>query len=390
MPFELLPLSLWRLLGLVPSALTAVDADGRPRLVVRRVLLMLVFLPLFALVQFLHWFFFLLDELFYPGYRRVAVERPLFVLGVPRSGTTFLHRVLARDTRFTTFTTWECLFAPSIVQRKLWLGLAALDRRLGRPLHRLLAWVEGVVFRHLEGVHQVRLDAAEEDYLALLPILRSFILIVPFPGSKEVWRSGRFDTALPEAERRRVMAYYRACLQKHLYVHGPHKTLLSKNAAFAPWTGSLCREFEDARILACLRSPFETLPSQLSAIADGVRLFASNPDGGYYRRQMLDLIPFFYENLLTALPQEAPGRHLFVKMDDLKSHLAREVQTAYERLGIAMTDGFRAVLAEEDALARRYVTSHQYSAASVGLDEAEMRQRLAAVQARLDSAPQTP
>jgi hypothetical protein len=187
------------------------------------------------------------------------------------------------------------------------------------------------------------------------------------------------------AERKRVMSYYRACLQKHLYVHGPNKRLLSKNASFAPLAASLCTEFPDARFIACLRSPFETVPSQLSSIADGIRLFASNPDGVFYRRQMMDLIPFFYENLLTSLPRAAPGRHVFITMTALGLHLAREIAAAYERLEIAMNDDFQAVLREEEEKARTYVTAHRYSLDSLGLDETEMQQKFAAVMTRLES-----
>ncbi|MGH3562828.1 MAG: hypothetical protein ACRDTN_13790, partial [Mycobacterium sp.] len=33
-----------------------------------------------------------LDELVYPRYRKQALDRPVFIVGNPRSGTTFLHR----------------------------------------------------------------------------------------------------------------------------------------------------------------------------------------------------------------------------------------------------------------------------------------------------------
>jgi hypothetical protein len=35
-----------------------------------------------------------LDRIAFPGYRQQPIDRPIFIVGNPRSGTTFLHRLL--------------------------------------------------------------------------------------------------------------------------------------------------------------------------------------------------------------------------------------------------------------------------------------------------------
>ena len=78
----------------------------------RRWLLLLIGLPLFCLFQLLHWLGFLLDELLFRDYRKVRIEAPVFISGIPRSGTTFVHRSLAQDrAQFTTVSTWEAALA---------------------------------------------------------------------------------------------------------------------------------------------------------------------------------------------------------------------------------------------------------------------------------------
>jgi len=384
MPFALLPFSFWRFLQLAGRSFFVIDDAHRLRYSFRRTVVMLVFLPLFAAVYLIHWLGFFMDELLYRGYRKVEIKGPVFVVGVPRSGTTFLHRVMARDAQFTTFATWECLFAPSITQRKIWLTLAALDHKVGSPLQRLLRWFEKNAFKDMDGVHKVRFDAAEEDYLTLLPIMYCFILILPFPLSNQIWQIGRFDHSVPLRQRKLVMRYYRACLQKHLYVHGPEKILLSKNASFAPLVGSLCDEFPDARFIACMRPPLEALPSQLSAIIDGIRTFANGPSMHFYRERILDVFPSYYHNLLTVLPRCARGRHVFVNMADLNSQLSTRVEALYSKLGLPIRAVFRTILAAEDAKSRGYVTQHRYSPVSVGLDSSEMQRIFSDVYARYD------
>ena len=146
-----------RLLLLALSTLRP-GPSAPPLAFLRRILVMAAFVPLFALVQLIHWVGLLLDEILFRGYRRVEIHEPLFVLGVPRSGTTHLHRVLAQDPQYTTFSTWECLFAPSVTERRLLMGLGWLDTRIGRPLGRLLDRLERRVFDGMAQVHSMGLQ----------------------------------------------------------------------------------------------------------------------------------------------------------------------------------------------------------------------------------------
>jgi hypothetical protein len=339
---------------------------------------MAAFVPLFTLVQALHWLGFLLDELLFRGYKRVRVTEPVFVLGPPRSGTTFLHRVLAQDPRLTTFSTWEALFAPSVTQRRFWLALGAVDRRVGRPLGRLLAWLERRLLGGLDAVHATHLDAPEEDYLAFTPVMACFILVLPFPLAEPLWRLGRFDRDLEADRRARLMGYYRGILQRHLYVHGADKRLLSKNASFGGLAGSLLATFPDARILCCMRDPLESVPSQLSSIRPGVALFDSERAAADLGERLLDALAFHHENLLRVLAPLPPERRVFLPMSTLGADLAHTLRSAYRRLGLVMTPELAAVLEREEAAARRYATRHRYSLDALGLDAGAIRARFAA------------
>jgi hypothetical protein len=312
-------------------------------------------------VQLIHWLGLFLDEILFRGYRRVEIQEPLFILGVPRSGTTHLHRVLARDPRFTTFSTWECLFAPSVTERRLLMGLGWLDARLGRPLHRLLQWLEGHAFAGLDQVHRMSLQDPEEDYFTLMPVLACFILILPFPMDPYLWRMGTFDRDMPAADRSRLMAFYRGCLQRHLYVHGPDKRLLSKNAAFAPLASSLREAFPDARFVVCLRTPRQTLPSQLSSLESGVRLFRVLDVTPDFRERLARQLSFYYENLERALDDLPDSRCAWVTMAALKADLAKTLVAVYAQLGWELKEPFGTYLAGETEQSRSYRSGHRYS-----------------------------
>ncbi len=373
---------------------TVVPGPGHPRPSAKRLLVMSGFIPLFVLVQASHWIGFLLDEIFFRGYRRIEIREPLFVLGVPRSGTTALHRLLAQDADLTTFSTWECLFALSVTQRRFWMALGRLDALAGRPLGRLLDAIERRAFKGLDAVHAMRLSDPEEDYFSLMPVLASFILILPFPESDRLWRMGTFDRDMPDAGRARLMDFYARCLQKHLYVRGPGKRLLSKNAAFAPLAGSLSARFPDARFIVCLREPAATLPSQLSSLADGIAFFdvlSVVPD---FRARLTDQLGFYYRNLEQALGGQPQERCIWVNMRALQADLERQTLAIYARLGLPVSADFRAAIARQANAARTYRSAHGYTLDQFGLcpdgidrDLGDVYRRLAARSLQSEPGP---
>ncbi|WP_405232384.1 sulfotransferase family protein [Lentisalinibacter salinarum] len=365
-----------RIAGLCRQTLAPSRFPGLLRYV-RRVAVGAVFLPALLLLQAAHWIGFLLDEVFFRGYRRVAIREPVFVLGTPRSGTTYLHRLLAADTRYTTFATWECLFAPSITERRFWTALAAADRLIGSPGARALAATGRAALRRIDDKHPLGLAEPEEDYFCFLPLLCCFILVVPFPEARWVWRMGTFDRDMPEAERRRLLAWYRRCLQRHLYAHGPDRTLLSKNAAFAGMARSLAREFPDARFVVCERDAVEVIASQFHSVADGLRLFGVPPDDPLFRARLLDCLAFYYRNLENLRAELPPERIASAPMAELAADPAALVRRLYERLGLTVTGALAARLGQLERR-RPHVPAEAPPLSSWGIDMAQVRRRFAA------------
>jgi len=146
---------------------------------------------------------FVADELLFSSYRKISIVKPLFVLGVPRSGTTWLQRVLANDKSLTTLTLSEAIFAPSISQRFLLKGFSSLIR----PLSKLLAALPFNPLKKMDTIHKIRLDEPEEDFLLFIPLHACFLLALLCPKSQHYWKLARFDTALSSWQRKTVLRY---------------------------------------------------------------------------------------------------------------------------------------------------------------------------------------
>ncbi|MEX2498051.1 MAG: sulfotransferase, partial [Wenzhouxiangellaceae bacterium] len=304
--------------------------------------------------------------------------QPLFVLGPPRSGTTHLHHVLSLDEQTTTFRTWECLFGLSVTARKLLLGLGRLDRLLGRPFGRVGAWFARRFLAGMEDVHPFALDAPEEDFLALMPAMQCFILIVAFPRAEWLWRTARLDQSVGQDERESIMRFYRACVQKHMYVLGRDKRFLSKNASFSGMAEALMQTFPDARIMSTTRDPKKTVPSQLSSIEPGLAAVGFRRVPVDLRDRLVDQLLFYYLHL-EQLARRHPDRIVVIDNDTLRDDLEKVVEASYRRLGLAMSGQFSEALELAGRRSRGFASGHEYTLEEYGLSEAMIEQQFEAV-----------
>ena len=348
--------------------------DPRAPMTGRRLLVLLTGLPAFLLLQLGHILCLLLDEVLFPAYRRVAVERPLFITGIPRSGTTFVHRTLAGEGEaFTTVTTWEALLAPSILQRRLVGLFGRVDRTLGSPGARgvkaLTRWLTG----GMDAIHTVGPTAAEEDYLLLLPAGGCFLAILAFPGKSGPAELGRLDTAMSAGRRARLLRLYRRLLQRHLYADGGRRRLLSKNAAFGGWVAGLRETFPDARFLLCIREPGTALSSQISAVAAAERLFGTAIRGEAFQRLFLEGYHDTLAHLSRTVADWPSGTAAVIDMADLRTAPGATLRAALERLGEAPGPALSARLT---ALPAGGTSGHRHAVSALALQPAEMEARL--------------
>src|ERR1700709_1464934 len=51
-----------------------------------------------------------IDDSLYPAQHEQSLGKPVFIVAAPRSGTTFLHRLMSRDEQFTTFKLVQTFF----------------------------------------------------------------------------------------------------------------------------------------------------------------------------------------------------------------------------------------------------------------------------------------
>ncbi len=338
----------------------------------KRLLIFILVVPLFWILQILHWFGMLMDVFFYPSWKKTKVNSPVFITGIPRSGTTYLQRTLAKDKRFTSAVTWELLFAPSVSEKIFW-------KNIGLHLRPLRAFLGRQKFlSKMEAIHSLKLDEPEEDFLFLLQLNACFVLIALFPSAKGLWRLSRFDEALPKWERKLIMNYYKVCVQKHLYFQdlvddGRQYIYLSKNPTFASMTDSLQKTFNSAKFIVCARTPQKTVASQISSLKPAFELFgdATLPEG--FVEKCVSMLHHYYEYLNRSLVATHAAPLLL--NEEIHLDLQGLIEDLYDRWGWEIGEDFGSFLRKQSENSREFRSSHSYGLKDFGLDDAGIEAR---------------
>jgi hypothetical protein len=351
------------------------------RLTPKRVGRLLLVYTVYPLLELVTWCGLWLDDLLYPGYRRQEVRQPVFVLGNPRSGTTFLHRLLARDEgTFSWMQTWEILLAPSITMRKVLRAIIAIDRRLGGPLNRWLAaqergWQEQNV------MHSIALREPEEDENLLLHIWSLLAIWTWTALLDEARPYTYYDTEVSQAENAHMMTFYRRCLQRHLYAGESDagrardtraQVYLSKSPSFSPRIDAFLETFPDARFIYLVRNPLDAIPSFVSITKYIWNLFCDPVEYDSLARYALDMTRHWYRYPLERLGRLPRDRYAIVKFDDLVADPERTVTGIYRRLGIELSPEYARLLHNQAVRERRYRSRHKYSLEELGLNREQI------------------
>jgi hypothetical protein len=241
-----------------------------------------------------------------PARLTAPIPPPVIVTGLPRSGTTYFHRLLAEDPRFYAPPLWHML-TPVLPN-----GAA------GVRLHRLRLKAELSVFNRLapslDSKHVTRADEPEECIFLTAPSFRSPIFWSLAPVlSYLAWYA--------DADRRQKYIEWGEALRL-LQEAAPGRRLLLKAPDHLGALSDLLAVMPDATIAVCLRDPAATVPSLDSLLMTvhavtsrdldpnrmgKVNLAALVADARRYMASREKHAPRIVELPYTAIRADAPG-----------------------------------------------------------------------------------
>ncbi len=310
-----------------------------------------------------------LDAWLFRGLSEQPVTRPLFVVGLPRSGTTLLHRLILSQPGFTAFPLWELLFAPALCEKYLVWWLFRVDCLLGGPMQSSLRWLQSRWTSSFDSIHPTGLSDPEEDYLGLLPFDLCFLRVLVWPHSEATWRLC-YPRRMTEADRKRFLQCYRALLVRHLRFRGPHLQLVSKNPSLTGWLPELVQQFPDARFIGLRRTPAEAVPSQLSSLDGGLELFGNRAVDPQIVERFVTLLARYWQTLDRASQTLETSRFQLIGYRALIDSPYETVVGCLSDLGYKVSNA--AELRRQCAAGSHFRSKHRYSLSEYGLTEEQI------------------
>lgn len=301
----------------------------------QRLLFLTVLFPPFLALQIIHQICFVLDDVFFPDYKSHPCDKLLFIIGIPRSGTTFIHRTIASSSETSTFSTWEAIFAPAICEKKCLKFFNRVDNFFGKPFRSILNFIIRLFGDDFHNIHSVGLDAPEEDYLTLLPIGACLIVLFAFPNSPKL--KGMIDFKnMADKEKREILAFYKKNIQRHLYSKNHNRLFISKNAAFCTWLPELKLLFPDAQFILTIRDPETAIPTQLNALKSARAVFGSDPNGIITRAIIQQSFEKNYTSVFNFLKSTSKMNCALIQQEELRKDSIGILTKAINQLAITL------------------------------------------------------
>ena len=309
----------------------------------------------------------------HPEVAEIPVERPVFIVGFPRTGTTVLQNTLSLHPARRALQFWE-LTAPV----PEYPDPAEDERRRKASTERILFWAN-LVAPEQNDLHEVRADTPEECWGLFMNTFA--VLNFDFQTGMTSWGDWLFEQDLTWAYEE-----YRRMLQILLHQR-PAKHLVLKCPEHLWFLDPLLKVFPDAGIVWTHRDPYTTVGSYCSMISLPRRTYFGHfehRDIGTY------VVERFHSGIVRGLEARARAsedRFVDIAFEDVVRDTPGVVRQICERFGLEPGDDLEAqVAAWQDSGRKDKRGSHVYDPSRYGLEAEAVRARWSDYIERFDVA----
>ncbi|TDD80884.1 sulfotransferase [Actinomadura darangshiensis] len=301
----------------------------------------------------------------HPEHAGVPVERPIFVTGLPRTGTTALHRLLTAD--------------PSHQGLDLWLA------EVPQPRPPRETWPDNPVFQaidagyrrhHVEnpefmGVHYISADSVEECW----QLLRQSMLSISFEclAHLPAYSSWLAEQNWADAYRR-----HRQNLQL-IGLNDAGRRWVLKNPSHLFALDALLEVYPDALIVQTHRAPRTAMASMCSLAAHATAGWSDVFTGPTIGHDQLGLWSRGLDLFRAERARRDPAQFADVHYDDFVRDPIGTVEGVYGRFGLPFTAEARTAMTRlhDESSTGAAKPAHRYSLEDFGLTAAQVDDRFA-------------
>jgi hypothetical protein len=300
----------------------------------------------------------------HPEVAAVPIEKPVFIVGFPRTGTTILFNLLAQDPANRAPQGWEVQF-PNPPPEPTTYGT---DPRIA-DARKYFGQMEQMA-PELPAIHEVGAQLPQE----CMPIL-AHTLLSPQPSI--AYNIPSYQTWVDQQSAAPAYAYHRHFLE-HLQSHYMKERWVLKSPVHLRTLDALLDEYPDARLIFTHRDPAKTIPSLASLIYTVRGIVSDSVDAKRVGREQF---LWWADSLDHAMAVRAKhgdkaGQMVDIHFEDVIADPVAALKGAYERLempwSVDIARKMRAFLSDNP---RGKHGAHQYELEDFGLQLGEIRER---------------
>ena len=308
----------------------------------------------------------------HPEIDAIPIERPIIICGLPRSGTTHLHNLIAADPAMRYLPYWESLEpfpAPDepdeqARRERCALGLEMVDASMP----------------YFKRMHEMTVDHAHEEIQLLANDISGMLF-------ETTYRVPSFAADYKAHDQRPSYAYLKRQLQALQWCSGRERRWVLKSPQHLEQFGPLYDTFPDATFVVTHRDPVEVTQSMVTMVAYSARMACEQPDpaaiGRYWLGRAEDLLNGCLRDR-DVLPAE---QSIDVRFGDFMADENVTLAAIYELAGQPYDEHVRAAMA---AFAAQHPRGRhgevRYDLAALGLDASDVQRRLSAYRDRFVTA----
>jgi len=304
----------------------------------------------------------------HPEIAQEQLAPPVVIVGLPRTGTTKLHRLLACDPRFYWMAFWESYYPVPFPGETL----ERPEARIAKAHADVDLMVQAMP--HLNAIHPMNADLADEEFMLMEhSFLCALNAYADVPGYMD-WLD-RQDQTPPYRFLQRAMQFLqwqkrkRGIVAERWVLKAPHHLLRMD---------TLLRVFPGARVIQTHRDPVQSIPSIASFIHTLWGIYSDRADPVAAGRSWNDVMKRALEHTMRLREQLPPDRFLDVRFKDTVQQPLQVARQVYAFLGLPMTSELetrmQSWLAEDEKTRHG---KHDYPPEKFGLSEEQLQRDFA-------------
>jgi len=307
------------------------------------------------------------DRARHPEIAAEEVRRPLFIVGLPRTGSTLLHHLLAQDPGSRVAQAWEVMFPSPPPEAARY----ASDPRIAKAA-RQLAWFDAFT-PDFKAIHPLGAQLALECIAIMSPTFLS-------PRFHTTYHVPTYQEWLEQQDLGPAYRFHRRFLQQ-LQWRTPARQWVLKAPAHLFSFDALLETYPDALIVQTHRDPLTVLASVASLTAVLQRAFTDEVDafeiGHEVSRRWTNGLDRAMR--LRRSGRVSPDRFFDVHYHEMLRDPLTVVRRIYAHFDIPLTEAASAAM-------RRFLAenpkdkhgAHRYSLSAFGLDPDDLGRRFKA------------